>query len=627
MNKTIKKCMVFSLSLFVLIQMLATSTQVVKAFDEDEFISLSDLSFNNGISLQSNQVSERSSFTKTISEPVNITLTQDDVGTGSYPRLYALQEEGEDWENWTYIFNAPVNIVVDSVTAYSFSLIRTEEFDKYIFNAPVTVTVKNSNIQYLSGTRYFNAVLSIYGTETHMTTEVNSTYTLNIEGGVYQNVSPGILKTSTLTFPAYPTEEFKATFNDSVYVNISDGATINSLSGSHFITTNILDSSKNVEFSVTGDVNVTVNNSTVASLVPNRSHDVDVIRDFSVVNGDFNVDIINGGIVEELYVNEILEDGSTHLAGNVTGYSTLKTTSSNISHLVGVDEVILNNTLNITEKFITPSTNMKVNLSNLDSWQNAEDVIHYTFASVDDVGEDNVYSGWSDSSKVLEYNETGTTKIWSFGLGDLSESFIDINVGPNGSVTPMDEYEDNTNTNPGKWVINGNDLELNFTPDLGYKINTVKLDGETVIPTDLKYNLVNVTQNHVMDITFEPISYLIYFDANMGVGEMESQSFLYNIEQNLTSNTYNKENAVFIEWNTKADGTGTTYSDEQSILNLFDTDLSEMVLFAQWETNSSADQTTPETGHSSNQWIFINLCLLSLALLSTTIQINKKSTL
>ena len=69
---------------------------------------------------------------------------------------------------------------------------------------------------------------------------------------------------------------------------------------------------------------------------------------------------------------------------------------------------------------------------------------------------------------------------------------------------------------------------------------------------------------------------------NAATGSMADQSFTYDVEQALTANTFQKENWKFKEWNTKADGSGLGYSDQQSVKNLTSTKDGVVNLYAQW---------------------------------------------
>ena len=71
--------------------------------------------------------------------------------------------------------------------------------------------------------------------------------------------------------------------------------------------------------------------------------------------------------------------------------------------------------------------------------------------------------------------------------------------------------------------------------------------------------------------------YTVKYDANGGTGEMADQEISYNVGTNLTANTFTKNAYNFNNWNTKADGSGDTYTNEQSVTNI-----GNNTLYAQW---------------------------------------------
>lgn len=82
---------------------------------------------------------------------------------------------------------------------------------------------------------------------------------------------------------------------------------------------------------------------------------------------------------------------------------------------------------------------------------------------------------------------------------------------------------------------------------------------------------------------FEPITYMINFYPNGGDGTlMSSQEFTYDVAQTLFVNTYTNDDKQFLRWNTEADGSGTNYIDEESILNITNTNGDIINLYAQW---------------------------------------------
>ena len=71
--------------------------------------------------------------------------------------------------------------------------------------------------------------------------------------------------------------------------------------------------------------------------------------------------------------------------------------------------------------------------------------------------------------------------------------------------------------------------------------------------------------------------YVVSFENNGGTGTMEDQVVSYNVRTSLSPNSFSKTNYVLKEWNTSQDGTGTSYEDEEEVLNLGD-----ITLYAQW---------------------------------------------
>jgi hypothetical protein len=60
-----------------------------------------------------------------------------------------------------------------------------------------------------------------------------------------------------------------------------------------------------------------------------------------------------------------------------------------------------------------------------------------------------------------------------------------------------------------------------------------------------------------------PISYTIAFNGNGSTsGSVASVSAKYDSPSVLTANSFKKIGYLFKNWNTKSDGTGTTYTDQ-----------------------------------------------------------------
>ena len=79
-----------------------------------------------------------------------------------------------------------------------------------------------------------------------------------------------------------------------------------------------------------------------------------------------------------------------------------------------------------------------------------------------------------------------------------------------------------------------------------------------------------------------PNTYTVQFNANGGEGSMDNQEFIYDETKNLSKNIFSKEGCIFTGWNTAADRSGTSYTDQQSVSNLVTE--GTITLYAQWST-------------------------------------------
>ncbi|MCR4994715.1 MAG: InlB B-repeat-containing protein [Bacteroidales bacterium] len=80
-----------------------------------------------------------------------------------------------------------------------------------------------------------------------------------------------------------------------------------------------------------------------------------------------------------------------------------------------------------------------------------------------------------------------------------------------------------------------------------------------------------------------PITYQIAFHANNGTGTMANQVFTYDVAQALTQNIFTRTGYTYEGWNTKADGSGTPYTDKQELLNLTAENGTVIDVYAQWQ--------------------------------------------
>lgn len=120
------------------------------------------------------------------------------------------------------------------------------------------------------------------------------------------------------------------------------------------------------------------------------------------------------------------------------------------------------------------------------------------------------------------------------------------------------------------------------------------------------YSRYSSTYNETIKLTIEEPHYFIRFNANTGTGTMQDQEFVYGTSQTLTKNAFKKYGYNFTGWNTLANNTGTSYTDEEELLNLTNANDAIIDIYAQYEniinmriTDVGVDSTNNAT--SSNE--------------------------
>lgn len=80
-------------------------------------------------------------------------------------------------------------------------------------------------------------------------------------------------------------------------------------------------------------------------------------------------------------------------------------------------------------------------------------------------------------------------------------------------------------------------------------------------------------------------TYYVKYDGNGTTeGTMSNSTHTYNVAKNLSANTYTMPGHTFTGWNTAANGSGTSYTDQQSVTNLTTVNGATITLYAQWES-------------------------------------------
>ncbi len=214
------------------------------------------------------------------------------------------------------------------------------------------------------------------------------------------------------------------------------------------------------------------------------------------------------------------------------------------------------------------------------------------------------FAGWYDAS-------TGGSAVATMGVGD---NVLD-DIGANATV--YSRYTENKSTitvsaGTGGTVTTGSGEHslgvattqaINASANPGYTWSTWTTTGVARL-TDAATSASNTATTDgtnggtgTITATFTANTYYVAFNANGGTGSMSNESFTYDADAKaLTTNTFTRSHYTFAGWNTKADGSGDPYTDEQKVSNLATS--GTLALYAQWTeiTHDVSASASPVAG-------------------------------
>ena len=139
------------------------------------------------------------------------------------------------------------------------------------------------------------------------------------------------------------------------------------------------------------------------------------------------------------------------------------------------------------------------------------------------------------------------------------------------------------------YLTRGQTLSFTSNANTGYRFTTWSASGgsssaSTTSPTTYTMGGSNAT----LKATFTANSYTVVYNANGGTGSLTSSTHYYSQAKNLTTNNNNiiRTGYTFNGWNTAANGSGTSYTNGQSVSNLTSVNGGNVMLYAKWTINS-----------------------------------------
>ena len=216
-------------------------------------------------------------------------------------------------------------------------------------------------------------------------------------------------------------------------------------------------------------------------------------------------------------------------------------------------------------------------------------------------------TGWFNDEETNRYSTTNyTDKILTSEITAGNE--YNLIAATNEYKINYDDDGITTNTNAKKRLVKGSKIRINYNNGTEVYDEVVLNDEYTLDnPTRDDYEFLGWSEETVdgyslgLKANWEKIKYFtVIFNANDGIGTMMPQLFKYGEEQALTANVFEKENATFLGWNTKEDGTGTDYEDKQVVSNLTEEENGNFDLYAKWKENDTDPEENNQEDENTN---------------------------
>ena len=117
----------------------------------------------------------------------------------------------------------------------------------------------------------------------------------------------------------------------------------------------------------------------------------------------------------------------------------------------------------------------------------------------------------------------------------------------------------------------------------------------------------NISTSNTVNKSTRTGVYQIAFNGNGAEkGTVASMNMVYGTPQNLNTNAFTKIGYKFTGWNTAEDGTGTSYTNEQSVDILTDKDDEVVTLYAQWEEAKVYAELFDVDGNGTGETLVFN---------------------
>lgn len=211
-----------------------------------------------------------------------------------------------------------------------------------------------------------------------------------------------------------------------------------------------------------------------------------------------------------------------------------------------------------------------------------------------------LYAQWSANSYTVEFNANG-------GKGTMTNQVFTYDVAKalRANVYTRTGYTFVGWSTDANYVVKSEDATS--TTGSGNSTETTEGNSQNTTGAKLykdKEEVSNLATTPNGTITLYAIwtknKYTVIYNPNAPTetttGSMENSKYEYNTTARLSENEYQRTGYTFKNWNTKPDGTGTTYNNGQEIENLTQTANGIVNLYAEWTANIYRINFSSNTG-------------------------------
>lgn len=172
-----------------------------------------------------------------------------------------------------------------------------------------------------------------------------------------------------------------------------------------------------------------------------------------------------------------------------------------------------------------------------------------------------------------------TTPYYVYYNSDLASPFV-YQISKDGLINPSYFTSGKTGYSLSNYYhIGSSDSDELIEVDEGFE------NGQTAAER-LGCSIDDANAEITLYVNWIPNIYSVTFNSNGGTGTMSDQSMTYDTSATFTANSFTRTGYTFSGWNTKADGSGTSYSNKESVSNLTAENGETVTLYAQWTANT-----------------------------------------